>query len=60
MTVPAKPGWYWILRTTEGSVPEVCFWTGASFLIITDSILKPEEVALCGDEPLKPPPDFPN
>jgi hypothetical protein len=57
ITPPKKAGWYWILRLEYGSVPEVCFWTGASFLSIhsTESALLPARIARCGDEPLIPP-----
>ena len=60
IALPEKPGWHWILKLGEGSVPEVVFWTGSSFLTInpTESSLKPEQIALCGVDRLEPPPDF--
>jgi hypothetical protein len=51
---PKKSGWYWILRAHFNAVPEVAFWTGASFLAINE-VLPLEEVAICDEEPLRPP-----
>jgi hypothetical protein len=51
---PKKSGWYWIVRAQDKAVPEVAFWTGASFLTISD-VLPLEEVAICDDAPLRPP-----
>jgi hypothetical protein len=51
---PKKSGWYWIVRALSNAVPEVAFWTGASFLTISD-VLSLEGVAMCDEEPLRAP-----
>jgi hypothetical protein len=59
---PNKSGWYWVLKLDYGSLPEVCFWTGRSFLTIhpNQPELHPDQIALCGDEPLRPPENMTN
>jgi hypothetical protein len=51
---PQKSGWHWIVRVQDKAVPEVAFWTGASFLTISD-VLPLEGVAMCDEEPLRAP-----
>jgi hypothetical protein len=51
---PHKSGWYWILRAQLSAMPEVAFWTGESFLTIS-GVLQLEDVAICDEEPLRPP-----
>jgi hypothetical protein len=57
---PIKPGWYWIRRNAPNPVPQVCFWTGGSFLTINPSepVLFPVDVAWCADKPLEVPLEF--
>jgi hypothetical protein len=51
---PHKSGWYWILLAQLSAIPEVAFWTGASFLTVSGVLLL-EDVAICEEEPLKSP-----
>jgi hypothetical protein len=57
--LPHKSGWYWIVRAQLNAVPEVAFWSGASFLTI-GGVLQLEEVAICDEEPLRAPASMTN
>jgi len=54
-TAPIKSGWYWI-RRFGAATPEIGFWTGNSFLLISPSqSVGSDDVERCCEGPIEPP-----
>ena len=57
-TAPIKAGWYW-LRRLGSLTPEIGFWTGDSFLLISPTqSVHPEDLERCCDGPMEPPEEY--